>query len=217
MKYYKDISKLKLPFNGMKSLERRIREKLTTFNQNHIVKSSAAYNCDENEVILSIGDVSNKKEKVKKVKKIGPRPVTIMSKKYPVKKNSDIVKLEINSSPRTPLIDGCLKPEPGKVKVVKKQRVNKRKTQLTKMAPNFPTQSPEFCVVKDFNEDNQKLNNTKKGSRTITLSGPPAKLEGNPNSDRINITDEDVDFFMFVTPYVMPPEILNSILDKKEK
>ncbi|KAK8888112.1 hypothetical protein M9Y10_039173 [Tritrichomonas musculus] len=220
MKYYKDISKLKLPFNGMKSLERRIREKLASFNQNHIVKSSAAYNCnenDENEVILSIGDVSDKKKQVKKVKKIGTRPVTVMSKKYTVKKNSDIIKLEINSRPRTPLIDGCLKPEPGKVKVVKKPMVNKRKPQFTKMAPNFPTQSPEFFVAKDFNEDNQKLNNTKKGSRTITLSGPPAKLKWNPNSDRINITDEDVDFFMFVTPYVMPPEILNSILDQKEK
>ena len=49
MKYYKDISKLKLPFKGMKSLERRIRGKLATFNQNNIVKSSAAYNCNEND------------------------------------------------------------------------------------------------------------------------------------------------------------------------
>ena len=153
----------------------------------------------------------NEKKQQKKAKLVKSRPSTAISKKC---QNSDFSNLEVVSRPRTPLIDGCAKPEPGKIKTVTKPLVNNRKPKFTKMTPKFPNQPAEFCISKDFKEKNSILNNTKQFSKEKMLSGPPAKLKWNIPSDRINITDEDVDFFIFVTPYVMPPEVLNNILGK---
>jgi hypothetical protein len=76
---------------------------------------------------------------------------------------------------------------------------NRRKPRPTPTQPVFPTNEINSVAAVERNPP----------SPVRTTSFPKWKL-----APTESVTQDDIDFFMFCTPYVMPPELLNEMPDE---
>jgi hypothetical protein len=104
------------------------------------------------------------------------------------------VELEITTRARTQLQDGCAVPELAKVKKIKPK--------FTKMKPAKPFEP----VIDDVRIEPRAQS---------AMLPVPAKFHWTVESDEA-ITSTDIDFFLFVTPYIFPPEVLNRMLSESD-
>lgn len=195
MRYYKDINKIK-PYTNMKKLRNRIMKKV--FNRKR-TEPEEPRQTHESDVVFSAAGYTQRM----KPQKIKPT-VTKVNKKREVK---EIPLLQIDSRPQTEVKERLYK-----VPLVADNRVMKRKPRPTKMEPVIPPEPVEF----EF----QPTRSMKANKRAKTALTPRKALELTApieDDEPLGITEEDVDFFMFCTPYVVPPELLERLLDEADE
>ena len=189
MKYYERISDIK-PFEGFTRLQERVKRILQPQPPEPPPADPMSL-----PPVLTVGGVTKRR----KPERVRPSTPNIAPKKKRHPQTPDAPKFNINTRERTPLLDGCLKPEPSRAKTVllKRPVTGKPKPRYTKMTPTIPPAT-------DYVLERPKLSPSKR---------KPHHFKWNPKLDT-NVSDEDIDFFMFVTPYVLPPALLNSLLDR---
>ncbi|OHT07211.1 hypothetical protein TRFO_01371 [Tritrichomonas foetus] len=245
MKYYKNMNDIK-PFEGLKRLKKIIKEKLSV-HPNFVTNEVCGEYDEGATLTIGgvtkraspekIRPTSPSKNKMNESKQSSNR-----IKEQNIETLNEIKgeTLEFKTRARTQLLDGCLRPEKSRVKTVKRPISMKRKPQFTKMTPTHSKPSPNFFVAKDEilnshpeidqgqglkqkpkpkqrQEKEQEENVIPKKEEHKLYPKSPSDLKWSINNDRINITDEDIDFFIYVTPYIMPPELLLQVLEDQDK
>ncbi|OHT08644.1 hypothetical protein TRFO_22723 [Tritrichomonas foetus] len=94
-----------------------------------------------------------------------------------------------------------------KKNVIRTPKIGQRpKSHVTKMTATLPYDPPDFAPIsKRKNAKEQTIKHTK------TIVNPKWIIESDPE-----ITEDDIDFFMFATPYIIPPKVLNQIFEDNQ-
>lgn len=94
--------------------------------------------------------------------------------------------------------------------------VNKRpKPHVTKLTATLPSQPPEFSMIHsgDVRKNEVKKSLIKSGLKEVKkLKNPKWIIENDPV-----ISDEDVEFFLFTTPFILPPSLINNAIERQRK
>ena len=188
IRYYERLSDIK-PFEGLTRLKRTVRKLLRPPPEEPVEEPPPT------PLTLSLGGVTKRKSP----KRIRPSTPNLTPKKKRQPLTPEAPKLQISTRERTPLLDGCLRPEPSRAKTVlmKRPMAGKPKPRFTKMTPTMPNTPSDYYLERPKLPPPQRK---------------PHHFKWNPKQDTY-VTDEDIDFFLFVTPYVLPPELLNDLID----
>lgn len=96
------------------------------------------------------------------------------------------------------------------------QNVSKRpKSHATKMKASTPFESPEFSAIKksDDSENSIDFGGLNKSREEVKrIKNPKWIIESDPE-----ITNDDIEFFLFTTPFIIPPAIINEAIKRQQK
>lgn len=189
--------------------QHEIRKKRKTSNQAHDVYAE--------EYIISIGGRTPRKTP-KKIK----RSVTTLHKKKSMNhdyENDDYLTIDNITIKNNP---NSKRPKTSRSKVkqtnsdtnggsnseIKQPNIysfQRPKIHVTKMAATIPAASPEFTTIAPETRNKLDYNKTSRLKKVKWVLDPDPKL-----------TDDDITFFLFSTPFIFPPAVINQFFDQEE-
>jgi hypothetical protein len=194
LKYYDDISQIK-PFEGINRLKDTVVSRLGPQPANLGPRYAEEYS-------LTVGGTSPRRSIP--ISQRSRQMIRRRDCRYEVDETAllkvDSITVGRSKTSLTPVVQSDLTfDSPAQTRPQTPAFVNRRKPRPTPTQPVFPTNEINSGAAVE----------RKPPSQPRTPSFPKWKL-----APTESVSQDDIDFFMFCTPYVMPPELLNEMLDE---